>query len=111
MSTLVVALSEKLDEQQLYDSLIVAFRCLPNGFGSHLIHLIKEYLMINLEEFKGSIHSVERIEELRRSGFKIYELNLDDDDCDWIVSLMYQNEVNLRTSRMHLLTYTLGEYE
>jgi len=111
MSSLVVALAEELDEDRLSLSLMVAFKCLPNGFGSRLIKGMKEYLLENLEEYRGDKHSQKRAEVLRKKGYKIYELNLDEDDDDWVVSLLHHTKPNLKTSRMQLWTYKLGEKE
>ena len=111
MSSLVVAYDGELDDQKLYASLTVAFKLLPNAFGGVLLHQIKEYLMDNLEEFTGDKHPNKRAEKLRKKGYRIYELNLDDEDLYWVVCLLYQNRLNLKTSRMQMWKYTLGEKE
>jgi len=111
MSSLVVALDRELDEERLSLSLMAAFKCLPNGFGSKLIKEMREYLLENLEEYRGDRHTQKRAELLRRKGYKIYELNLDGEDDNWVVSLLYQIKPNLRTARMEMWTYILGMIE
>jgi len=111
MSSLVVAYDGELDDQKLYASLTVAFKVLPNAFGGKLLHQIKEYMMENLEEYPGDKHPNKRAERMRKKGHRIYEMNLDGEDWHWIVELFYQNKINLKTSRMQMWKYTLGEDE
>jgi hypothetical protein len=111
MLSLVVALAEELDEERLSLSLMVAFKCLPNGFASKLIKGMREYLFENLEEYRGPKHSERRAEALRKKGYRIYEVNLDEEDDNWVVSLLYQMRPKLKTSRMQMWTYRLGDKE
>jgi hypothetical protein len=111
MSVLVVAFSEEMDEDKLSLSLMVAFKCLPNGFGSRLVRHLREYMIENLEEYVGDTHPQKRVEALRKKGYRIYELNLDAEDENWIASLLYQTQFKLKTSRMQVWTYKLGMVE
>lgn len=106
--SLIVAFPGKITEQDLFQSLRVGFKVLPNGFGSTIIHQIKEYIFPHLEEYRGLKHSQKRAEILREQGYKLYEMNLDDDDGDWVSCLLYQTSIDIKTSRMELWTYQLG---